>query len=162
MPARCLLAALGDDPHTQGLFRVARIARRGGTHTALQAGLEIGLSWLAGHLVFAPLTAISLTLACGYALTYQGALACTCSRDAGPERHSWPLALFYGGQSVALIVVLLGGKPGAPVAATGMGLLLAPQLLLLTRLQTGELGIDYLRRAVPFLMLAMPIAAWAA
>jgi hypothetical protein len=137
-----------------------RIARRGSTHTALQAGLEIGLSWLAGHVAFAPLTAISFTLACGYALSYQGALACTCPRDAGPEGRSWPLALFFGGQLVALVVVLLGGKPGAPVAATGMGLLLAPQWLLLARLQTGKGGVDYLRRAAPFLMLAMPIAAW--
>ena len=138
-----------------------RIARRGGTHTALQAGLEIGLSWLAGHLAFAPLTAISFTLACGYALSYQGALACTCPPDARPGRHSWPLALFYGGQIVALVTVLLGGKLGAPVAATAMGLLLAPQWLLLARLQAGERGIHYLRRAAPFLMLAMPIAAWA-
>jgi hypothetical protein len=30
MPPRCVLATLGDDPHTQGLFRVARIAQKAG------------------------------------------------------------------------------------------------------------------------------------
>lgn len=30
MPRTCLLATLGDDPHTQGLFRVARIAHKAG------------------------------------------------------------------------------------------------------------------------------------
>ncbi|MFX1355541.1 MAG: hypothetical protein ACFFGP_16425, partial [Promethearchaeota archaeon] len=43
------------------------VARRGGTHKALQAGLEIGLSWLAGHVVFGQLTWVSFALACCYA-----------------------------------------------------------------------------------------------
>lgn len=30
MPGACVLATLGDDPHTQGLFRVARIAQKAG------------------------------------------------------------------------------------------------------------------------------------
>src|SRR5262249_42875684 len=30
MPRACVLATLGDDPHTQGLFRVARIAHKAG------------------------------------------------------------------------------------------------------------------------------------
>ena len=30
MPRACVLTTLGDDPHTQGLFRVARIARKAG------------------------------------------------------------------------------------------------------------------------------------
>lgn len=30
MPRRCVLTTLGDDPHTQGLFRVARIAQKAG------------------------------------------------------------------------------------------------------------------------------------
>ena len=46
------------------------------------------------------------------------------------------------------------------VAATATGLLLIPQLLLLPRLMDHREGIWYLRHAVPFLMVAMPIAAW--
>jgi hypothetical protein len=136
-----------------------RVARRAYRHTALQAGLEIGLSWLAGHIVFAPLTAISFALACCYAVAYQGALD-AASTQSGENRRAWSLALLFGGQAAAAIVVLSRGNPATPLAATAMGLLLAPQLLLLAHPQTQRAASWYLRRAAPFFMLAMPVAAW--
>jgi len=134
-----------------------RLARRGHAHSALQAGLEIGLSWLAGHTIFSPLTAASFSLACCYAIAYQGALA-----YQRPGHRSWALPALYSGQVAALIVVLAQGHPRAPLVATGIGLLLAPQLLLLARSQSGKADNGYLRRAIPFVMLAMPLAAWVA
>jgi hypothetical protein len=134
-----------------------RLARRGRTHSAPQAGLEIGLSWLAGHIAFAPLTTTSFSLACCYALAYQGALA-----YQSLERRSWALRALYLGQAAAVVAVLAQRHPSAPLAATGIGLLLAPQLLLLVRSQSGESASEYLRRAIPFMMIAMPIAAWVA
>jgi hypothetical protein len=137
-----------------------RLARRGAALSAPQAGLEIGLSWLAGHLVFAPLTPGSLILACAYAIAYQGTLI--CQRHATELRlqtMGWGLGALYFGQIVALILVLAAGRPGASLAATVLGLLIAPQLLLLAR---GPHSHRYLARAVPFFALAMPIAAWMA
>jgi hypothetical protein len=132
-----------------------RLARRGHTHSALQAGLEIGLSWLAGHIAFASLTTTSFSLACCYALAYQGALA-----YQHLERRSWALRALYLGQTAALVTVLAQRHPSAPLVATVIGLLLAPQLLLLVHPQTGEPDGEYMRRAIPFMMIAMPIAAW--
>jgi hypothetical protein len=133
-----------------------RLARQRRMHSAPQAGLEIGLSWLAGHVVFAPLTTASFTLACCYAIAYQGALA-----YHSPQRRSWALLLLYLGQAAAIVAALAQGRPGAPLAATGIGLLLAPQLLLLARFRENS-PQRYLQRAVPFMMVAMPIAAWMA
>jgi hypothetical protein len=131
------------------------VARRGQTHKALQAGLEIGLSWLAGHAALGPLTWVSLTLAICYALAYQGALS------LGDSRRLWSLALFCGGQLAATIVLILQERPLAALAAGALGLLLTPQLLLLAGLEIDDRGIWYLRRAIPFFMIAMSVAAWA-
>ena len=133
------------------------VARRGQSHDALRAALQIGLSWLAGHTVFGQLTWSSFTLACCYAIAYQGAL-CLGKGTPSPDRDRrlWSLALLYGGQIAALVLLVLLEQP---LAATVVGLLLAPQLLLLSRLETGEQNIWYLQRAIPFLMVAMPIAA---
>ena len=65
----------------------------------------------------------------------------------------------------ALALVLVRGRPGASLAATALGLLIAPQLLLLARPETEDPDPRhrrYLARAVPFFALAMPIAAWMA
>ena len=143
-----------------------RLAQRATLLSAPQAALEIGLSWLAGHVAFAPLTSASFILACCYAVAYQGTLV--YQRQPVEKRHratNWALGALYFGQVAALVLVLARGRPGAALAATAMGLLTAPQLLLLAHPEAGEPAPrrrQYLVRAVPFLALAMPIAAWMA
>lgn len=129
-----------------------RFARRGQATLALRAGMEIGLSWLAGHAAFGPLTWASFVLACCYALAYQGLLS------LDDERRPWSLGLLYGGQGAALVLLLLGH---ATWGAAAVGILLAPQLLLLSRSQAGGWRAWYVRRAAPFALAAMVIAAWA-
>ncbi len=138
-----------------------RVARRQYGHRALQAGLEIGLSWMAGHMALAPLTASSFALACCYALAYQGALEIQYVDRAARGPHGRSLAWLYGGQATAAMVVLMQEHRASPLAATAIALLLAPQLLLQAQLQTGKHAITYLQHAALFFMLAMPIAAWA-
>lgn len=133
-----------------------RLACRGKTHHSLQASSEIAASWLAGHLVFGPLTWQSFILACCYALVYQGALYLRDER-LSPGARSWALALMYGGQSAALGFLITLGHP---LAAMTLGLLGTPQLLLLTRLDSNGKNVRYLRQAAPFLMISMLIAAW--
>ena len=128
-----------------------RVSQHGKAHKSLQAGLEIGLSWLAGHIVFGPLTWVSFTLACCYALAYQGALSLES------KRRSWALALMYGGQVSALALLIWLRYP---LPAVAVGLLCAPQLLLVAGL-VGNREAWYLRRAAPFIMLSMLVAAWA-
>ena len=131
-----------------------RVARQRRSHHALRAGLEVGLSWLAGHMVFRSLTSTSFALACCYALAYQGAITLDDSRRA------WSTGLMCGGQTAAIVLVTLQAHPLATHASIALSFLLVPQLLLLSRLRQREQHIWYLRRAVPFLMVAMPIAAW--
>jgi hypothetical protein len=134
-----------------------RMVRRGVAQDALRAGLEIGLSWLAGHVVLAPLSAASLVLACCFALSYQGAFA--YMRAGGcPERRARALTFLFGGQAMGALVVLWQAPPTPAWAALAIGLLQAPQLLLLSR---SEPAARHVRRAAPFLMVAMQIAAWA-
>jgi hypothetical protein len=157
-----------------------RVARQGCPHSALQAGTLVGLGWLAGHTVFAPLTWTSLTMACCYAIAYQGALELD-REDAWPgeetcpgenRRLPWALTLLYGGQGAALVLLVVLGRP---LVATLSGLLLAPQWLLLAQLapRPADAGLPdasscsrhpssaYIRHAVPFVMVAMLAAAWA-
>jgi hypothetical protein len=143
------------------------IARRGRAHIAPRAALEIGLSWLAGHAALGQLSWESFTLACCYSLAYQGILSLSAAPEdrmseqrQGHAARPWSLALFYGGQVAATIALLLRERR-ALWAATAMGVLLAPQLLLLSGFEIDERGAWYVRRAAPFAMLAMAIAAWA-
>jgi hypothetical protein len=149
-----------------------RVARAGSDHYALQAGTLLGLGWLAGHSAFAPLKWTSLILACCYAITYQGALyfanalkerevALLGGTDSGPNRPpSWPLFLLYAGQGAALTLLAVLGRP---LAATLLGVLLAPQWLLLAQLAlySPSTHRPYIQSAIPFVMIAMLIAAWA-
>jgi hypothetical protein len=132
------------------------VARRRRSHEALQAGLEIGLCWLAGHSTLHPLTWSSLTLACCYSIAYQGALSLTRTRSAADHHRSGSLALLFGGQAAAFVLLVLLRHP---LPATIVGVLLAPQLLLVPRLGPGAQSRWYLQRAVPFLMIAMLVAA---
>lgn len=141
-----------------------RIARQGHTSSALEAGTLVGLGWLAGHVVFAPLTWTSLTMACCFAIADQGALVLERSPGQGEEsvpspssRLPWALTLLYVGQGAALgwLVVL-----ERPLAAALLGALLAPQWLLLALLKI-RTSQSYIRHAVPFVMVAMLVASWA-
>jgi hypothetical protein len=134
-----------------------RAAEREHSHDSLRAALEIGLSWLAGHLVMAPLTPVSLILACCYAMAYQGILSVQHPPDRPARVPS--LVLLISGQVVAGLIVLLSGKRAPLIGTATLGFLIAPQLLLLAGMSPH--GHAYARRVAPFLMLAMPIAAWA-
>ena len=99
-----------------------------------------------------------MTLACCYAIAHQGTLALNKQASlAAPHRTGWSLVLLCGGQAAALGLLVLLEQP---VAATISGLMLAPQLLLMARLQT-DAPQWYLRHAVPFMMGAMLVGAWA-
>jgi hypothetical protein len=139
-----------------------RVAARGGGHDALRAALEIGFSWLAGHLVAAPLTPLSLILASCYATAYQGILGAERSPTGGDRLSGWPFALLISGQMVAGLTVLLVGQEAGRLGAIALAFLIIPQLLLLVGTSLPSQGQAYARRVAPFLMLAMPIAAWAA
>ncbi|MBN1936266.1 MAG: hypothetical protein JW934_16480 [Anaerolineae bacterium] len=133
------------------------IARRQPWHKSMQAIVQMGLSWLAGHLVFAPLNGLSLTLACAYALTYQGMLYLDDHRCKIDQRP-WALGLLFGGQVLAAGTLALKGHT---VAALLLGLLFMPQLLLLPQLNDSQTRARFLSRAAPFLGVAMAVAAWA-
>jgi hypothetical protein len=135
------------------------IARQGGTSTVLQAGTLVGLGWLAGHTVLAPLTWVSLTLACCFGSAYQGTLELdrNVTLQTKSARLTWALGLLYGGQAAALaLLVVLGHALAAALA----GFLLAPQWLLLALLETRS-PRSYARQATPFVIAAMLVAAWA-
>lgn len=137
-----------------------RAAERERDHDALRAALEIGLSWLAGHLAMAPLTPMSLILACCYAVAYQGILSVQRQRRPDHPVRIPPLALLLSGQIAAGLIVLLFGDRAPTVGGTALGFLIAPQLLLLAGMSP-QGRHAYAQRVAPFLMLAMPVAAWA-
>ena len=125
----------------------------------------MGLGWLAGHVVFAPLTWTSVVLACCSAIAYQGALVLE-RNDASSSAKSasipsaplpWALALLYGGQITTLFLLVVLGRS---FAATLLGALLAPQWLLLALLET-QTRQSYVRHAIPFVAISMLVAAWA-
>jgi hypothetical protein len=141
-----------------------RVARQGRTSSALEAGTLVGLGWLAGHVVFAPLSWTSLTMACCFAIAYQGALVLERGSDRGEEsplspssRLPWALTLLYAGQGAALAWLVVLERP---LAAALLGTLLSPQWLLLALLKT-RTGRSYIRHATPFVMVAMLVASWA-
>lgn len=139
-----------------------RAAAKEENHDALRAALEIGLSWLAGHLVVAPLTPVSFILACCYATAYQGILSVERLHGPGDRWGTRPFVFLLSGQLVAGLVVLLAGREAPRLGAVVLGFLIIPQLLLLTGASLPDHSHAYARRVAPFLMLAMPIAAWAA
>jgi hypothetical protein len=142
-----------------------RVTRRGQAHTALRAGMQVGLGWLAGHVALVPPAWTAVTLACCYAIAYQGALELARPDPKADQRYR-ALIWFYGGQIAALGLLALLARP--TTAALG-AFLLAPQWLLLVGLgRSQEPGLEhqlahrwYLQRALPIYMLAMLAAAWA-
>lgn len=108
---------------TVGVLALALLAvvldrGRGRVGSGWDGLLGLGLSWLAGHLAFAPLNFPSLVLAAAFSLTAGG---------AGCRRRSLGQALWTGGQAlVAALFVLLR----RPLVVPFVGFLLIPSLLL--------------------------------
>jgi hypothetical protein len=139
-----------------GLGLVLR--RRGKDPLAAQALVRVGLSWLAGHAVFADLEPASMILALSFALAAWGDLRVA----AGLPRGLW---LLNAGQTVAIVVLLVLKQP---LAAGVAGLLLFGQVALQPSLRygaepsTGKLPYTLVsRRTWPWLMAAMLLAALA-
>ena len=76
-----------------------------------------------------------------------------------PSR-SWSLFLYFAGQAIAAATLLFVPTSHALYLVAGMGLLLAPQALLLVYAGESAEKPSYLRRAAPFVMVSMAIAAW--
>ncbi len=129
---------------------------------AVQAVLEMGLAWLAGHVLFEPVSASSLSLALLYSLTYAGGLGLMLDQSG--------LGLWNLGQLGAVVVMVLLRQPWLAGVAGMLWLVQAfPQAGVLDVVQwareAGEpkerqaLAIRYLRYAQPWLMVAMLLAA---
>jgi hypothetical protein len=131
---------------------LAQIVDRGmGTPPAeLQAVAEGGLSWLLGHTVLGELTWPSVILAGAFALSY----GATLTLVAGGRRS---LVWLNGGQVTAIVLLVLEGHPISVILAT---LLLLPQFYLQAYLHRDGDAFWYLRRAQPFVMAAMLLAAF--
>lgn len=152
------------EAHTSRRSR-RRGEQSGQAHTALRAGMQVGLGWLAGYVTLAPLTWDAVALACCYAIAYQGTLQ-LAQPILKPDQRNRALLLLYSGQASALALLALLARPLTAVFAA---FLLAPQWLLLAVFgarQDSSGGPQpahkwYLQRALPFCMLAMLAAAWA-
>jgi hypothetical protein len=132
------------------LLGLGVIQRRHGKDSAAgQAVVQVGLSWLAGHLAFAEMSLASLGLALAFATAALGLLQV----DGGQPRGLW---LANGGQAVgALWLAALGQS----LAAGAMGLLLLGQVVLQPSLRAGAAPGPIVRRALPWMMAAMLVAA---
>ncbi len=140
-----------------GLGIVQRL--RGREALAAEALARVGLSWLAAHAVFAEMQTASLVLALAFALAAWGNLRMA----AGLGRGLW---LLNTGQVIAVIVLIWFKQP---LIAGAAGLLFFGQLAMQASLRTGE-GVDpaaasrraiVSRRAWPWLLALMLVAAWA-
>jgi hypothetical protein len=123
--------------------------RRGKNVLAGQAVVQVGLSWLAGHLAFADMSGASLALALSFAATTLGALKVEAGQGSG-------LWLLHGGQAAAasLLVALR-----QPLAAGAVGFLLFGQVALQLPLRSGSEPARLGRRAWPWILAAMLVAA---
>ena len=147
--------------------------RRGGSTTGLQALLEIGLPWLAGHATLEPLEGSSLALAALYTLLYISMLAL----DAGEQEnaHSAPVTDRLGATDAAgtsktishlwriigiqMVVVLFLVAGRQPLIAGLIGLLLVPQSALRAWVIQGASPRWYLRHTRVFILGGMLAAA---
>jgi hypothetical protein len=132
-----------------GLGLVLR--RRGKEPLGGTALVQVGLCWLAGHMVFAELSAPSLTLALAFSVAVWGAL-----RVAEQKRGA--LWLQNGGQVIGVALLALVRQP---LAAGVAGLLLLGQVALQPSLFHGGKVARIFRRGWPWLMAAMLVAALA-
>jgi hypothetical protein len=116
-----------------------------------RAAVLVGLSWLAGHMVFADASASSLVLALAFTIAAWGILRVSQDRKAG-------LWLLNGGLAVAAIALVLLKQP---LAAGAVGLLLFGEMALQPSLRFGGDPARVLRRIWPWVMVAMLAAALA-
>ncbi len=132
---------------------------RGRAPLAAQATVLVGLSWLAGHATFSGVSRLSLILAFAFTLAAWGML-----RAAEGQRYG--LWLLNGGLVVAVALVAAQKQP---LAAGVMGLLLFGQIAIQPALRPVEGPAPHgdadpariVRRAWPWLLAAMVVAAWA-
>jgi hypothetical protein len=115
----------------------------------LQAIVEGGLAWLLGHAVLGELTWPSVLLAAAFALSYGASLALATSRHR-------PLTWLNGGQGAAIVLLVAEGQTLPAALAT---LLLLSQFYLQAYLHRDGDARWYLRRAQPFVMAVMLLAA---
>jgi hypothetical protein len=128
-----------------GLFQ----RRRGKDSAAGQALVQVGLSWLAGHVAFAGMSLASLGLALAFAAAGLGLLKVE-------DGHSGRLWLANGGQAAAALWLAAFGQP---LAAGVVGLLWFGQVALQPSLQAGARPDRIVQRALPWMMAAMLVAA---
>jgi hypothetical protein len=127
------------------------LLRRRGPFLAGQAAVLVGLSWLAGHMVFADLNTASLVLALAFTLAAWGILRVSQELKAG-------LWLLNGGLAVAVIALVLLRQP---LAVGVVGLLFFGQMALQPALRFGGDPARVVRRMWPWVMVAMLLAALA-
>lgn len=131
----------------------------------IQAVLEVGLAWLAGHVLFEPVSNPSLFLALFYTLAYAGGLGLVAGKGG--------LTLWNLGQAGAIVTLIALRQPWlAGVAGMSFIVQAVPQAEVADRIhwahETGEpeeadsLTLAYLRYAQPWLMVAMLLAGIAA
>jgi hypothetical protein len=133
-----------------GLAVLRERRQQGKGSLAGQALVRIGLSWLAGHLAFGPMSGPSLALALCFTLAAWGAW-----RVAADRVGLW---LLNGGQAVGLALLAAVKQP---LVVGGLGLLLFGQVALQLPLPgRGDPG-SLVRRTWPWLMAAMMVAAFA-
>lgn len=121
---------------------------RGSITPEWDAVVAVTLPWLAGHAAFGSLTLSSTGLALAFALAWGAAWR---------ARSPLGRALGVGAQFLA---ATLSVALHHPLAAGGLLLLLAPQLVLLPWLRRGQPASWYVRHTRPWLMVAMLVAAW--
>jgi hypothetical protein len=124
---------------------------RGNAFLAGQAAVLVGMSWLAGHMVFAEANAPSLALALAFTIAAWGILRVSQGRKAG-------LWLLNGALAVAVIALVLLKQP---LAAGVVGLLFFGQMALQPSLRFGGDPARVVRRMWPWMMVAMLVAALA-
>jgi hypothetical protein len=127
--------------------------RRGRACLGGQALVQVGLSWLAGHMVFGDLTPLSLFLALSFSAAGWGVLRISDGLAGGV----W---LLDGGQAVAAVLLALHKEP---LAAGMVGLMIFGQVAMQPLLRFGGESTHgpVSRRTWPWLMAAMLVAALA-
>jgi hypothetical protein len=140
-----------------------------------QAFVLVALSWLVGYLAFAELGWPSLVLALSFAVSAWGVLRVVSGgapermegvpseqvegvRPEQVERVRGGLWLLNAGQVVGVVLLVVLKQP---LAAGAMGLLLFGQIALQPSLRHGGDQAQIMRRAWPWLMVAMLVAALA-
>jgi hypothetical protein len=125
--------------------------RRGKDSAASQALIQVGLGWMAGQLAFAEMRPASLGLALAFTASTLGML----KLEGAQSRGSW---LVNGGQAAAALWLAALGQP---LAAGAIGLLCLGQIALQLPLHAGAERRFVVRRALPWMMAAMLVAALA-